>query len=327
MPLIVRSNQVQTAPRLSVIVVSYRSKHFLQQCLASIFRELPGQIEVIVVDNASEDGTIEEIRADHPQACLVANDRNVGFPAANNQGIELAHAAVILLLNPDTVVYPGALEALVECFEREREDKIVGLNVRNADGTAQHTVHKALPAAIDFVVEQAGFGTHNESTWNRDAIDALASTLKPIKVAWVSGAAISFNRGVLERVGTLDEAMFWAEDLDYCMRAAGSGVPIYYLPSARILHYGGESGKQNFRSMVYYQHLSRIVLAGKHYGTLYERLLRTIYILILPVKIALRLAQSLVPSRARESKERVAGYWDALAFCVKPKPTVVGRES
>jgi GT2 family glycosyltransferase len=121
--------------------------------------------------------------------------------------------------------------------------------------------------------------------------------------------------------------MFWAEDLDFCMRATENGVPIYYLPAAKILHYGGESGKQNFRKMIYHQHLSRIVLAGKYYGTLYEGMLRAIYVFILPAKIALRLAQSLVPSRARESKERVAGYWDALAFCVRPKPTMAGRES
>jgi N-acetylglucosaminyl-diphospho-decaprenol L-rhamnosyltransferase len=327
MPLILPSIQQRISPRLTVIIVSYRSKQFLQQCLASVLRQLPGEIEVIVVDNASGDGTIEEIRADFPQVCLVANDANVGFPAANNQGIALARAAAILLLNPDTLVYPGALEALVECFDREPGDKIVGLNVRNADGTAQHTVHTAFPAAIGFVVEQAGFGTHNESSWDRDALDGPVPVDKPKRVAWVSGAAVSFNRGVLERVGVLDEGMFWAEDLDFCIRAAERGVPIYYLPSAKILHYGGESGKKNFRTMIYYQHLSRIVLAGKHYGTFYEGLLRVIYIFVLPAKIMLRSAQSLVPSRTRESRERIAGYLDALAFCLKPKPTIVGRES
>lgn len=311
----------EPVPRLSVVVVSYRSKLFLRKCLESLFSELPGEIEIIVVDNASGDGTIEEVRLAYPQVCVVANDRNVGFPAANNQGIERARAQAILLLNPDTLVYPGALKALIDCFEGEPEDRIIGLNVRNADGTAQHTVHRALPVAMEFVIEQAGFGTHNESTWNRDAIHADAPGNKPIRVAWVSGAAIAFNRGVLERVGNLDETMFWAEDLDFCMRAAKNGLPIYYLPAARILHYGGESGKQNFRKMVYHQHLSRVVLAGKHYGTVYEGMLRAIYVFILPAKIALRLAQTLVPSRAREAKERVAGYRDALAFCLKPRRT------
>ena len=267
------------------------------------------------MDNASADGTVERITSAFPDVTFIENKVNVGFPAANNQGIGIARAHSILLLNPDTVVYEGAIERLIDCFATEPKNKIVGLNVRNLDGTAQNTVHLVRPGALDFVSEQSGLGRH-VPTWDRDAADRESPAGDMRLVGWVSGAALAFTKAIVETVGMLDEGMFWAEDLDFCARAAEAGIPIYYLPGAKVMHYGGESGKRNFRKMIYHQHFSRVAFARKHYGVRYELLLRATYALTLPAKIILRVLQMGFPGRAVESRARLAGYLDALAFCV-----------
>ena len=247
---------------------------------------------------------------------LIENQTNVGFPAATNQGILAARADLILLLNPDTVVDERAIKNLMEYFGSDRTNKIVGLNIRNADGSAQNTVHLTRPAAMTFVTEQSGLALRPVGMWDRDAADRADASSVARPVGWVSGAALAFPKGVVDRIGPLDAGMFWAEDLDFCVRAANAGIPIYYLRTATVIHYGGESGRKNFRRMIFHQHVSRVAFARKHYGFRYELLLRAIYTLELPVKIGLRLLQMAMPGRALECKARLAGYLDALAFCI-----------
>lgn len=318
LPLIRRDADSRAAePQLSVVIVSYRCARVLSECLQSLYRSAKApEVEVIVVDNASADGTAELMSSAFPHVTFIENAQNVGFPAANNQGIVSSRAESILLLNPDTVVYDGAIERLIECFASEPKNKIVGLNVRNVDGSAQNTVHLVRPAAIDFVAEQSGVLRRHVPVWDRDAAERASPETELRSVGWVSGAALAFTKSIVERVGMLDEDMFWAEDLDFCARAAEAGIPILYLSSAKVMHYGGESGKRNFRKMIFHQHFSRVAFARKHYGLRYELLLRAIYSLTLPAKILLRLLQLPLPGRAIESRQRLAGYIDALAFCV-----------
>jgi GT2 family glycosyltransferase len=306
-----------TAPALSVIIVSHKCRSLLVQCLESLLADRWSKAtEIIVVDNASADGSVEEVRAQYPQVALIENGENVGFPAANNQALRIARGNAFLLLNPDTVVTEGAISRLVDFFEREPVAKIVGLNVRNADGSAQNTVHRSLPTAAQFLIAQIGLPDRFGGKWAGDERAVDDAALEPELVAWVSGAALAFSRPVLDAVGFLDESMFWAEDLDFCVRASDAHVPVYYLPSARILHYSGESGKRNYRRMLYAQHASRIVFAERHYGGVVSLALRAILALVLPVKMGVRFAQLWRPSRRSEIRERLAGYWDALKFCV-----------
>jgi GT2 family glycosyltransferase len=302
---------------LSVIVVSYKCLPLLKQCLDSLLREPgPEGREIIVVDNASADGTVDEMRLSYPNVRLIKNGDNVGFPAANNQALAIARASNILLLNPDTIVTEGAISTLVRCFNEAPKDKVIGLEVRNIDGTYQNSVHSSLPTALEFICEQIGLPKGGASSNAKRNEQQSSLTDQPRRVGWVSGAALAFTRTILETVGNFDERMFWAEDLDFCLRAQNAGFPVYFLPSARILHYSGESGKRNYRRMIYAQHSSRIEFARKHFGPTSELALRAAFLVMLPAKMGIRLLQMASPRRRNEHTQRLAGYWDAFAYCL-----------
>jgi GT2 family glycosyltransferase len=318
-PSISQPEKVSNGICLSVVIVSYRSMGVLRGCLNSLYGTSRANcLDVVVVDNASNDGTSDVISTEYPRVTLIENRMNVGFPAATNQGIAAARAGLILLLNPDTIVDEAALDKVIECFERDSRDKIVGLNIRNVDGTAQDTVHLKRPGAMEFVVQQSGLAFRSQANWDRDSAYGAGVLSDSTVVGWVSGAAVALTRRVVDRIGALDAGMFWAEDLDFCARAADAGIPIYYLHAASVIHYGGESGKKNFRKMIFHQHVSRVAFARKHYGVRYELLMRAVYAITLPGKIALRAAQMTIPGRAMECRSRLAGYFDAFLFCVSP---------
>jgi GT2 family glycosyltransferase len=275
-----------------------------------------------VVDNASNDGTVEELIRDYPNVTVIANADNAGFPAANNQALRVARSRNILLLNPDTVVTPGAIDALLQFLRASPPDKIVGLRLRNVDGSFQPTVRGTLPTAVEFVGAQLGLPALLRAQSRSEPRSDYDSVTTVQRVGSVSGAALATTRAVIERIGPLDESMFWAEDLDFCYRAAVAGIPVFYLPSAVVVHYGGESGKKNFRRMIYAQHSSRIAFARKHYGRRVELGLRSAFAVMLPVKMAVRALQMMAPQRREENAQRLQGYWFALRECFSGAPTM-----
>lgn len=301
------------APDLSVIIVSYKCRDVLCDCIDSL--RISGKaIQVIVVDNASHDGTIEALASRYPNLTVIENATNVGFPAANNQGLQLAQSNNILLLNPDTLVTDGAIGTMVQFLTNGTHPKVFGPMICNLDGSRQDTVHLTIPSALRFLCEQIGLV--KSSTYRGGTTGDNELGRWPVVVGWVSGAALGFNRSVIELIGTLDEQMFWAEDLDFCFRAGKAGIPVYYLPTARIMHHGGESGKRNYRRMVFSQHASRVEFARKHYGEFTELALRVAFALMLPIKMGFRLMQLAIGLSRVENCQRVAGYWDALSICL-----------
>lgn len=306
-------SQNDDVPRLSVIIVSYKCLNVLCDCLDSLYAS-GESLQIIVVDNASHDGTAEALRSRYSDLTLIENSQNVGFPAANNQALHLVESNNVLLLNPDTVVMTGALRTVVQFLQGDTQPKIVGPTVTNFDGSRQDTVHATIPGALRFVAEQIGLiGTSGPAvaTSENAGTDGEAE-----RVGWVSGAALAFTRDVIQLIGNLDEKMFWAEDLDFCYRARKAGIPVYYLRAARIMHYVGESGKKNYRRMIFAQHSSRVEFARKHYGKLTELGLRTAFSLLLPIKMAIRFVQLPMRARRAENHQRLAGYWDALRICL-----------
>ena len=170
----------------------------LCECLDSLYAENES-LHIVVVDNASRDGTVEAVRSRYPEVVLIANSENVGFPGANNQGIRLVESRNILLLNPDTVVVKGALRALIEFLESDGQPKVVGPTVINFDGSLQHTVHATIPGPLRFVAEQVGLveTAGREAAHSQTAVkDAVAEL-----VGWVSGAALAFTRDVIGLIG------------------------------------------------------------------------------------------------------------------------------
>ena len=299
-----------TDPRLSVVIVTHRCRALLLETLESLQGPVFSQLEVFVVDNASNDGTVEATREKYPTVRVIANAHNAGFPVANNQALRLVTSDAILLLNPDTVVQPGALERLIAELEKPG-DRVVGMDLRNPDGSPQRT-RARVPSAAQFVLMQTGY----EMVLGAPATIPDLPPGDAMPVGLVSGAALGFTRGAMDRIGLLDEQMFWAEDMDYCVRAHRAGIPVLFLPGARVVHHVGQSGQRNYRRMIRAQHESRVVFAHRHYGALAATALRFIFVGLLPVKMAARGAQWVVTDRKAELSARLAGYWDSLRFCL-----------
>lgn len=250
-----------SSPILSIIIVSYQTKAILRDCLQSIEREVELQHEVIVVDNASTDGSAEMVAREFPGMRLVANTMNVGFSPANNEAMAMALGRLILLLNPDTVVLPGSIWAWVDRHTAVGAT-VSGPRLLNPNGDLQVSAWK-VPGLANSFLELLYL--HRLSGVGGYAGDRFATDFEP---GFVSGAAMLFGREVFERLGGLDPDMFWMEDVDLCVRVRQDGGHCWYFHGPAIVHIGGQSAKRNMDRVISNQLISRIKFSRKHAGTL-----------------------------------------------------------
>lgn len=264
---------------LSIIIVNWNVCDLLRQCLASIYETSgPLELEVIVVDNASSDGSIEMVRSEFPQARLISNEKNPGFPKANNQAIPLCKGDFILLLNPDTVVDPGTLQKTVSFLREHHDFGAVGCKLVYEDGRIQYEgarkfptlwavflermyLHMLFPRSRFFASTHMGHWDHGDDR----------------EVPAISGAFMLLRRVALQKVGPLDELMFF-EDIDLCYRLRAAGWRIYYLASAVTTHFSGKSSEQSQADLWMLSGEVRYRFFRKHKGWLPAQILRLIYL-------------------------------------------------
>ncbi len=232
--------QEPDAPRVSVVVVSYNCKDFLDRCLASLSEHAGVVHEVIVVDNASTDGTVDLLRARWPAVRWVVNRENGGFARANNQGFAIARAPFWFALNPDTEIRPGALPALLSHLESHVDVAVAGPEIERPEGGLERSAGFVPTFAREFVDTFLLFRLGAQGTSLR--LPARA----PTKVEWLSGCAMLVRASAAREVGLFDERFFmYCEDLDWCYRFGRAGWSVVYLPGPRILHYRGGSTLQS----------------------------------------------------------------------------------
>ncbi len=263
-------------PRLSVIIVSWNVRDLLKRALESVYASWAhaSGMEVLVVDNASDDGSPEMVEAAFPQAILQRNETNLGFASANNQGLRLARGDYLLLLNSDTEVLDDGLAQMVGYLDAHPQVGLVGPHLLNGDGTTQSSRRRFPTLPILFL----------ESTWlqglmPRHLLDryyvADVSDAEEQLVDWVTGAAMLVRREVIGDVGLLDPGFFmYSEELDWCRRIHQAGWDIGYTPSAEIVHYGGKSSEQVTPARHVYFQSSKIRYARKYHGVVVAELLR-----------------------------------------------------
>jgi len=232
--------------KISVIIVSYNVKEFLQQSILSLKNSLSDlEHEIIVVDNNSVDGTNEIIRYKFPDIILIENDNNRGFAAACNQGLAVSKGEYLLLLNPDTMIQEDTIHTMIDFFESVSDAGAAGCKILNADGTLQLACRRSFPSPLVALPKLLGlsrlfpkvkmFGKYNLSYVDPDEL---------LEVDAISGSFLMFRREVYEKIEDLDEVFFmYGEDLDYCYRIKEAGWKIYYVPDTKIIHYKGESAK------------------------------------------------------------------------------------
>ena len=232
--------------KLSIIIVNWNTREFLEQCLESLpITDGRISLEVIVVDNCSSDGSPEMVRQKYPRIHLIQNRENVGFARANNQALKVATGEYLLLLNPDTVVPAGGiLEKWLDFMDQHLEVGASGCQLLFPDGSHQ--------------VGDAGFRPSLGTVSN---FSLFLSKISPIRfkglflnnvrfsrkvlVDWISGADFMVRQSILSQVGLLDESTFmFAEDIEWGCRIRSHGYKIYYLPQLRIIHFQGASSKK-----------------------------------------------------------------------------------
>lgn len=247
------------SPFITIIIVTHGAVEMVRNCLASVRQENDGSLEVIVVDNASTDGCADMIATEFPFVQLLRNTENIGFSPANNQGLAMAKAPWLMLLNPDTVLHGGSVELWLREHVRTGA-AISGPRLLNPDGSFQVSAWK-VPGAIASVTEL--FNLHRAFGVGAYPKDRYRTDFEP---GFVSGAAMLFSREVVEKIGMLDPEMFWMEDVDLCLRARNAGGRVMFLPAPQITHIGGQSSKKDLGRVISNQLISRIKFMSKHGG-------------------------------------------------------------
>lgn len=254
--------------QLSVVIVNYNVKHFLDQCLQSVYKAGKHlHMEVFVVDNASIDGSVDMIKTKYPQTIVIANADNPGFSKANNQAILQAQGEFILLLNPDTLVNENTFEICIQFMAKHPDGGALGCKL--IDGTGN-----ILPES------KRGFPTISTSFFKLTGLYKLFPNHKVINHYYLgdrsynengyaeilTGAFFFMRKSAQEKVGLLDEQFFmYGEDIDYSYRFAQAGYKIYYVADTQIIHYKGESTKKGSLNYVRVFYQAMILFARKHF--------------------------------------------------------------
>lgn len=264
---------------VSVIIVSYKVKYYIEQCLNSVLRSVP-DAQIIVVDNNSDDGSVEYLRERFPQVEVIANDYNAGFGKANNMALARAKGKYVLFLNPDTVVAERTIPGCVEYMDVYREVGAVGVRMQYGDGRFALESRRSLPTPSVSFWHMIGLGklfpkSRLFARYHRTYLDKESECTIDV----VSGAYMFVRKEVLDKVGGFDEDFFmYGEDIDLSYRIIQAGYLNRYLPLP-IVHYKGESTtKTSYRyAQVFYD--AMLIFFNKHfhrYSRLFALLVRVV---------------------------------------------------
>ena len=254
---------------LSVIIVNYNVKHFLEQCLISVKKALKGiDGEIIVVDNNSVDGSIDLINQKFKDVVLISNKENTGFSVANNQGIKLAKGENILLLNPDTVVQEDTFIKCLEFLDNHKDAGALGVKMYDGNGRFLPESKRGLPTPSVAFYKIFGLSAifPQSRIFGRYHLGYLSMN-ENHKVDVLSGAYMLIRNKVLDEIGLLDETFFmYGEDIDLSYRIKKAGYENYYFSKTKIIHYKGESTKKSSINYVFVFYKAMIIFAEKHFS-------------------------------------------------------------
>lgn len=277
-------------PRISIVIVTWNSQDYIRPCLDSLFSQNQ-DLEVIAVDNNSRDSTLNALREYGARIKIIENQSNLGFARAVNQGLKLAAGDYILLLNPDTVLTPGALGAMAGYLATHPKVWALGPQLLNIDGSVQRSCRQFPDGRIMFY-EFTGLSKlfpKNKifGRWRMGYFDHQT----PAQVDQPMGACLIVKREILDKVGLLDEENFpmFFNEVDWCLRISRAGGQLYFLPQAKVYHHHGASTRRVKRAMIISSHQSMIRYFAKHYPhRLSTLLIRIMSRLSLPLRLWLQ---------------------------------------
>jgi N-acetylglucosaminyl-diphospho-decaprenol L-rhamnosyltransferase len=304
-------------PDLSIIIVSWNVRDFLAACLDSVPKDTL-DVEVIVVDSASTDGTGEMLKSRFPWVTYLPQTENIGFTRGNNVGLATARGRYLMLLNPDTEIIGDALQQMVSYLDNHSDVGIVGPHTLNSDGTTQST-RRRFPTLITALFESTWLQRYApqrvlDHFYVRDITDTDTAN-----VDWVQGSALMVRREVYAQIGPLDEQyIMFSEEMDWCKRARDAGWKVAYLGTAQIIHHGGKSTEQvaTFKH-VYFQE-SKLRYFRKYHGVLIAGLLRLFLVTSYGEQLVIEALKGLLGHRRHLRQERVRMYWQVIRSLAAP---------
>jgi len=271
---------------LSIIIVNWNSAQYLRACLASIYRETRGgDFEVIVVDNASDDGCEQIVRREFPQAHFIQSGENIGFARANNLGFAHSHGECLLFLNPDTEIVGDALGKMLLHLRANPSAGAVGARLLNTDGSLQMSCVQAFPTICNQMLDSELLRRTfpNWRGWGMRPLFQRAN--RAAEVDAISGACFMVKRNVFEQAGLFGEQYFmYSDDLDLSYKICKKGFAIHYLNDCEVVHHGGKSSAKqadHFADLVQRESLLRFFRAtkGPFYCVLYRFALAIVAVL------------------------------------------------
>lgn len=302
---------------ISIIVVNWNVKELLRSCVQSLLAACQAvsglTAEIIVVDSASADGSVEMIRQEFPQVKLVASPQNLGYARGNNLGSQVAQGRYLFWLNPDTVAQPDSLGQLVRYMDTHPAVGVVGPQLLWPEGTIQSS-RRRLPTLGTLFWESTLLGQwfpQNRFIQYYHLVDQPADQVQVVE--WVVGAALFIRRETWNQVGPLDEGLFmYFEETDWCRRCLQAGWEIHYLPAAKIIHYEGKSSEQVVAARAVRFQRSKLHYTRKYFGPGWAAALKAFLWLTFAFQWGEETAKWLIGHRRSLRRERMGAYQQVL---------------
>jgi N-acetylglucosaminyl-diphospho-decaprenol L-rhamnosyltransferase len=287
---------------LDVVIVSYRSREMVRECLDSLRAHPPTcPMSVVVVDNDSRDGTAELIASEYPEVELIASAENRGFSAATNLGARQGESPYLLALNPDTAVTAGALDTVIAVLEARPKVAVVGPRLERPDGSIDHAGRRSFPTPLSALGHFSGLGRRSGASGRLAAYRAPEIESGPVDA--VNGAFMLMRRSAFEAAAGFDEDYWmYMEDLDLSYRLAQEGWRSWYEPGAKVMHVkGGTVGGERSPRLNWHFHRGMYLFYRQHYAP--DR--SAAFNALVYVGIAAKLASALAQAAARRSLARL----------------------
>lgn len=254
---------------LTIVIVNYNSKAFLEQCVRSIVARTQGiSFEIVVVDNASRDRNFDLLKSQFPRTLVILNQENRGFAVACNQGIRAKPAPFYLLLNPDCVVGEEAITRTLGFLKSHKEAGIVGCRVLNQDGSLQRACRRSIPTPSVALSHFLGLDRLFARSSRRETYHLTSrDSYQTYQVGAVSGSFLFLRQQLLDEIGGLDERYFlYGEDLDFCYRATLAGWKVYFFGGAEVTHYKRRSSSSDASGATFHFYNAMKLFYRKHFA-------------------------------------------------------------
>jgi GT2 family glycosyltransferase len=296
--------------KLSVVIVNWNTGDLIRRCVESVYADLPaGETEVFVVDSASTDGSTLALQARFPGANYIYSPQNIGFGPSNNLALRRATGEYLLLLNPDTLVHPGAIRALLNFMEQNPQVGAAAARLLNPDGSLQYSCspEPTLKGELLRLFHLGGVrpdGYYPMETWD-------LAVPRPVEV--ILGACMLVRKSVLDQAGLFDEQFFmYNEETDLCRRIRQAGWQIFWVPQAQVTHYGGQSTRQMAAEMFVQLYRAKITYFRKYHNPITVGLYKLVLFLTSLPRLALAPVASLEPAGKGEKHRAIAANYQRL---------------